>query len=248
MAMASSMSAGELHHDVHFRFPVREVENDRVKLVPFVSSLHAELFIQGSVNHPELFRFHGPYDSMVAFVEELIEGFIIPEPGATLYVITDKTRSPPHSPSPSEVDFAGVIGYLNTDATHLKTEIGYITILPPFQRTHVTTNAVGLLMEYALNPPSLSGLGLRRVQWQANELNYRSVQAAERMGFKREGTFRWDRVLPSGKGKPGDSVQSRAGDPKSDCVGTHTAILGICWDDWENGGREEALRIMARQS
>ncbi|KAI5986711.1 acyl-CoA N-acyltransferase [Pisolithus marmoratus] len=245
--MTSSISVGEFHHGVNFRFPVREVENDRVKLVPFVSSLHAELFIQGSVNHPELFRFHGPYDSMAAFVKELIEGFIIHEPSATLYVITDKTRSLPHSPSPSEVDFAGVIGYLNADAMNLKTEIGYITILPPFQCTHVTTNAVGLLMEYALNPPSFSGLGLRRVQWQTNQLNYRSVQAAERMGFKREGTLRWDRVLPGGKGKPGDSVQSRAGDPKPDSVGRHTAILAICWDDWENGGREEVQRLMARR-
>lgn len=141
-----------------------------------------------------------------------------------------------------------MLGYLITDTTHLKTEIGYITILPPFQRTHVTTNAVGLLMEYALNPPSLSGLGLRRVQWQTNELNYQSVHAAERMGFKMEGTLRWDRVLPSGKGKPGSSVLLKAGDPRSDCVGRHTAILAICWDDWENGGKEEALRLMARQN
>ncbi|KAI5986712.1 hypothetical protein EDC04DRAFT_1538463 [Pisolithus marmoratus] len=234
MTMASSLSAGEFNHDVNFHFPVREVENDRVKLVPFVvssntgrnsaedrchqsqSSLHAELFFRGSVNHPELFCFlpYGPHESTAAIVEELVAGLIAPDPGATLYAIIDKTRSLPHSPSPSEVDFAGVIGYLNTNTMHLKTEIGCVTILPPFQRTHVTINAVRLLMEYALNPPSLSGLGLRRVQWQANELNYRSVQAAERMGFKREGTFRWDRVLPSGKGKPGDSVQSRAEDPK----------------------------------
>ncbi|KAI6030233.1 acyl-CoA N-acyltransferase, partial [Pisolithus marmoratus] len=248
--MASSMSVGEFHSAINFRFPVQEVENDRVKLVPFVPSLHAELFLQGSVNHPELFRFlpYGPFDSTAAFIEGLIEGFISPDPGASLYTIIDKTRSLPQSPSPSEVDFAGVIGYINTDTTHLKTEIGAITILPPFQRTHVTTNAVGLLMEYALNPPLLSGLGLRRVQWQTNELNSQSIRAAERMGFKREGILRWDRTLPSGKGKPGDPVQSRAGDPKPDWVGRHTAILAICWDDWENGGREEVQRLMARRN
>lgn len=247
--MNSSMIVGECYHCGNFPFAVREVENDRVKLVPFVSSLHADLFFQGSVNHPELFRFlpYGPYDSAAEFVEGLIEGFINSHPGAALYAIIDKTHSFPHSLSPSQADFAGVIGYLNTSTTHLKTEIGCITILPPFQRTHVTTNAVGLLMEYALNPPSFSGLGLRRVQWQADELNFQSIQTAERMGFKREGTLRWDRVLPSDKGKPGNSTQSRAGDPKSDCVGRHTAILAICWDDWENGGREEVLRLMARR-
>ncbi|KAI6131051.1 hypothetical protein EDD16DRAFT_960421 [Pisolithus croceorrhizus] len=244
------MVVGEFHHDVSFHFPVREVENDRVKLVPSVPSLHAELFFQGSVNHPELFRFLscGPYDSTTTFAEEFIEGFINPDPGSALYAIIDKTRSPSRSHSPSEANFARVLGHLITDTTHLKTEIDYITILPPFQRTHVTTNAVGLLMEYALDPPSLSGLGLCRVQWQANELNYQSVHAAERMGFKMEGILRLDRVLPSGKGKPGSSIPSKAGDPRSDCVGRHTAILATCWDDRENGGREKALRLMARRN
>ncbi|KAI5986710.1 hypothetical protein EDC04DRAFT_2824174, partial [Pisolithus marmoratus] len=210
--MTSLMSVGEFHSTINFRFPVREVENDRVRLVPFVVSpnphrsgckstkdrrrqlkplLHAELFLQGSVNHPELFRFlpYGPFDSTAAFIEGLIEGFI-----------NKTSQSPSTLASPSEVDFAG-------------TEIGAITILPPFQRTHT------------------------------NELNSQSVRAAERMGFKREGTLRWDRALPSGKGKPGNSVQSRAGDPKPDCVGRHTAILAICWDDWENGGKRGSTEV-----
>lgn len=85
------MIVGEFHHDVNFHFPVREVENDRVRVVPFVSSLHAELFFRGSVNHPELFRFlsYGPYDSTATFVEEFIEGFINPDPGSALYAIID---------------------------------------------------------------------------------------------------------------------------------------------------------------
>ena len=125
-----------------------------------------------------------------------------------LYAIIDKTRSPhPTSASlshaPSQVNFAGVLGYLNSCPIHLKTEIGFLIVLPPFQRTHVTTNAVGLLLLYALNLPSISdsvpfpGLGLRRVQWQTNELNAKSIRAAERMGLKMEGILRWDRVLPA---------------------------------------------------
>ncbi|KAI6131757.1 acyl-CoA N-acyltransferase [Pisolithus thermaeus] len=246
------MVAGDLY-DVNFHFPVRELQNDRVKLVPFATVPHAELFFQGSVNYPELYQYlpYGPYESATKFVETLIEGRIRPNPANTLYAIIDKTRSHPDSPSPSQADFAGVIGYLNTDVSNLKTEIGFIKILPPFQRTHVTTNAIGLLMQYALNQPSYvhaPGLGLRRVQWQANALNLKSIRVAERIGFKREGTLRWDRALPVGEGKVGNGAQLREGDPKPEKVGRHTTILATCWDDWESGGREGTLCVMAHQN
>ncbi|KAI6127238.1 acyl-CoA N-acyltransferase [Pisolithus sp. B1] len=238
--MDSSMVVGDLH-DVNFHFPVRELQNDRVKVVPFATAPHAELFFQGSVNYPELYQYlpYGPYKSATEFVETLIEGRILPNPGNTLYAIIDKTP-----------DFAGVIGYLNTDVNNIKTEIGFIKILPPFQRTHVTTNAVGLLMQYALNQPShvhAPGLGLRRVQWQANALNLKSIRVAERMGFKREGTLRWDRALPADKGKVGNGAQLREGDPEPERVGRHTTILATCWDEWESGGREGTLCVMAHQ-
>ncbi|KAI6030231.1 acyl-CoA N-acyltransferase [Pisolithus marmoratus] len=240
--MASSMVVGDLH-DVNFYFPVRELQNDRVRLVPFAMIPHAELFFQGSANYPELYQYlpYGPYESATEFVKTLIDGRIL----------IDKTRSHPDSPSPSQADFAGVIGYLNTDITNLKTEIGFIKILPPFQRTHVTTNAVGLLMQYALNQPShlrAPGLGLRKVQWQTNALNLKSIRVAERMGFTKEGTLRWDRALSADRGKVGNGAQLREGDPEPGKVGRHTIILAICWDDWENGGREGALRAMAYQN
>ncbi|KAI6131756.1 hypothetical protein EV401DRAFT_2086647 [Pisolithus croceorrhizus] len=207
--MASLMVVRELHHDVNFHFPVREVENDSNTRTVREPSLHAKFFFQGSLH----------------FIEEFIEGFINSDPGSALYPIIDKTRSPSRSRSPLEANFAEALGYLITDTAHLKTEIGYITILPPFQ------SHTWLLMEYALNPPSLSGLGLRRVRWRTNEVNHQSVHAAERIGFKMEGIFRRNRVLHSGKGKPGSSILSRAGDPRSNCVGRHTSVLAMCWDD-----------------
>ena len=186
----------------------------------------------------------------------LIEGRIGPDPSMILYAIIDKTRSPhpastASSHMPSQADFAGIAGYLNTEPMHFKTEIGFIIVLPSFQRTHVTTNTVGLLMQYALELPSSSffpGLGLRRVQWQTNALNTKSIRAAERMGFKMEGILRWDRVLPGGKGKPHNGIELRANDPKPGAPGRDTAMLSICWEDWENGGREKVLKLMARQS
>ncbi|KAG6333477.1 hypothetical protein ID866_5614 [Astraeus odoratus] len=263
MTPAKEPAAVARAFNANFCFPVKELESDRVKLTPFIDygsanlqpSAHADLFFQGLAAHPELFQFlpFGPYGSAAELTRDLIAGRIAPDPSMVLYAIIDKARSPLHSsslPSPSQVDFAGTIGYLNTCPTHLKTEIGFIIVLPPFQRSHVTTNAIGLLLQYALNSPSDSGefpgLGLRRVQWQANELNLRSIRVAERMGFKREGTLRWDRVLPSGKGKPGNGAQIREGDPKPGTLGRHTVMLAICWDDWEEGGKGEVLRMMAR--
>ncbi|KAI6008879.1 acyl-CoA N-acyltransferase [Pisolithus orientalis] len=245
------MVVGDLH-SANFQFPVRELQNDRIRLVPFATTLHAELFFQGSVNHPELYRYlpYGPYESATEFVETFINNRIRPIPGNILYAIIDKTRSHPDSPAPSQADFAGVIGYLNTDMSNLEIEIGFIKILPPFQCTHVTTNAVGLLLQYALNRPShlhAPGLGLRRVQWQANVLNLKSIRAAERMGFMREGVLRWDRALPADRGKVGNGAPLREGDPEPEKMGRHTAILAICWDDWENGGEEGALCVMVRQ-
>jgi len=153
------------------------------------------------------------------------------------------------------------MGFLNTSPANLSTEVGFAIILPPFQRTHVTSNAIGLLLQYALDPPSDSsdgdgsisfgreqrggrgGLGLRRVQWQANSLNTASIRAAERMGFKHEAVLRWDRVLREGreKGKVGN------GREVSDDIGRDTIMLSLCWDDWEGGGREKVLGVMERR-
>lgn len=170
-----------------------------------------------------------------------------------LYAILNKTRSHPTvndgtDAPPSSADFAGTIGYLHGSPTNLSIEVGFIIVLPPFQRTHVTTNAVGLLLRYALDLPTASppGLGLRRVQWQASERNQASIRVAERMGFKREARLRWDRVFIGGRGKVGNGEDIREGDPKPGTLGRHTVLLAICWDDWENGWREQVTRLMDR--
>jgi len=91
-------------------------------------------------------------------------------------------------------------------------------------------------------------LGLRRVVWQANYLNKASVRLAERLGFHMEGIKRWDRVLPIGKDSASNGRARHEGDPKRDHVGRDTAILSLCWDDWEKGRKEKLAGIMARTS
>jgi len=129
-------------------------------------------------------------------------------------------------------------------------------ILPAFQRTHVASNAVGILLHYTLDLPTsssplisvkgpTSALGLRRIVWQAHHLNKGSIRLAERMGFKIESVLRWDRVLPTSKVGNGRDV--REGDPRKERAGRDTAMLSLCWDDWEGSAKIVVDRAIARR-
>ncbi|KAL8710358.1 MAG: hypothetical protein Q9225_007306, partial [Loekoesia sp. 1 TL-2023] len=136
------------------------------------ASTHAPEFFALSSPHPSLYAHipRGPYSSLDDFLTDFINS-VDPNPAWQLYAIIDKTRptsQPTNDPSGA---LAGMICYLSSSAQHLSTEIGFLVILPAFQRTHVTTNAVGLLLRYALDSPDEGGLGLRRVQWQASSVN-----------------------------------------------------------------------------
>ena len=225
-------------YDVNFCFKIipEALENERVQLTPIIPRVHSAEFFSYIEKHPELYRFY-PFHAAKTHEELLLqlELLIRRDPTFVLFAIIDKTR---------ENAFAGVIGLLHTIAQHSITEIGYVLVFPPFQRTHVTSNATGLLLHYCLEVPSASppGLGLRRVEWRANVMNRPSVAAAERMGMRMEGTLRWHYILPEGK----EGNATRVDDPYKG-VGRDSVMLSMCWDDWENGSREKVQEIMARQ-
>ncbi|KAG6372492.1 hypothetical protein JVT61DRAFT_7596 [Boletus reticuloceps] len=89
------MSTPLAPYDVNFCFPVRELENDRVKLTPSIPAQHADLFFQGTSSHPELYQHlpFRPFSSSTPFIEQLVQGRIQPDPSCTLYAIIDKTRT-----------------------------------------------------------------------------------------------------------------------------------------------------------
>ncbi|KAJ7870147.1 hypothetical protein B0H14DRAFT_3107131 [Mycena olivaceomarginata] len=201
-------------HDVNFCFPIpQQLENERVKLVPFIQVFNYLLL--------------GPFTTAADFVATLITARIQPDPGNVLFAVFDKTAA-------GAPQLAGIIGFLDTSAVHLCTEIGFVITLPRFQRTHVTRRPRG-------------GLGLRRVAWTANIHNAGSIRVAERLGFRREGVLRWERVLPMSRTEDvGNGGGARSGDPKYGCLGRDTLLLSLCWDDWEGGAREAVDAIMQR--
>ncbi|EJD05019.1 acyl-CoA N-acyltransferase [Fomitiporia mediterranea MF3/22] len=241
-----------LGFDPNFVFPVRNLETARVKLTPFNPELHAKEFFEQVKPHPELFRFYfnvSPPTSVEDFVDNFFESKMHKVETNATFAVFDKTgKSSRESPR-----LAGMISLIYTNTTHQFCEIGYVMTFPKFQRTYVTSNAVGLLLHYCLELPAHlakgeqkygPGLGLRRVQWQADSQNSPSIRCAKRIGFKWEGIIRWTLILLEGKGGSPPSAE-RAGLHPGD--GRHNAILSMCWDDWElEGGREHVQKEMNR--
>ncbi|KAF8322458.1 acyl-CoA N-acyltransferase [Clavulina sp. PMI_390] len=236
----------------NFVFPVKTLSNDLVELSPFDPAKHSALQALAVKDDPLLYRYlgFGPISSEEQF-NEYFNRVFQPDPTFCLFAIKDKTKVDPAHPDPHPTPgdltpetFAGVLAFMTCSVANSMGEIGCITIYRPFQRTHVLTNACGLLLHYALDPPSVGGLGLRRMQWQANTENLPSVNAAKRMGFRFEGVLRWWRVLPQNKKGLVPEDMERESDAEWRGPGRHEAMLSICWDDWEGGVREEMDKKM----
>ncbi|KAI4161330.1 MAG: hypothetical protein LQ342_004997 [Letrouitia transgressa] len=224
-----------------FHFPVKDLSNDQVKLEPFIASKHGPAFFSASAPYPEIYAHipRGPYDTESSFLSDLIEP-THSDPDWLVFAVISLS-DPPGA-------LAGVIAYLNTSPVHLVTELGMVITFPAFRGSGVTANAVGLLLQHALDAPELGGLGLRRVVWQANSVNGASRRLAEKMGFRFEAVLRWDRVFRDGKrkGKVGNGRALPRGAGEGD-LGRDTVVYAICWDEWEEGGREKVREVMERK-
>jgi RimJ/RimL family protein N-acetyltransferase len=183
--------------------------------------------------NPDLFKYvYFPVmDTEVDFMREFYDKHVSVSPDQCLYVIFDKVTAPGKENNYS--NYAGTIALTGTNPVDAVTEIG-VLIFPEFQRTHVATNAIGLLLLWTLDPPSAGGLGLRRVQWQTHAENAASRRAALRMGFEFEGIARWNHVFPHGKvALPVEALEKRNG-TKGEFPGRHTAVFSIVWEEWDD--------------
>jgi RimJ/RimL family protein N-acetyltransferase len=160
-----------------------------------------------------------------------------------LFAIYDKQTAP--ETANTSANYAGIISLTAVNPVHAVAELG-VVIFPEYQRTHVATNAIGLMLFWTLDPPSRGGLGLRRVEWQTHAANMASRNAALRMGFELEGIARWQRVFVGGKiALPVDELEKRNG-TKGEVPGRHTAIFSIVWDEWEDK-RPQIVAVMERK-
>jgi len=86
-------------------------------------------------------------------------------------------------------EFAGLIGFKDTDRQNKKTEIGY-WLSEGFQKQGIVTKAVEKLCEYAFNE-----LDINRVQIKCAVGNVPSKNVPKRLGFKLEGIERQGELL-----------------------------------------------------
>ena len=89
----------------------------------------------------------------------------------------------------------GQTSYLDIDAGNGVIEIGNIWFGPELQRSRGSTEALFLMLCYAMDD-----LGYRRMQWRCNSLNRRSRHAAARLGFRFEGIF-YNHLIFKGKNR-----------------------------------------------
>lgn len=166
-------------------------------------------------------------------------------PAAFLFAIVDITQKP--SPEDEEGEVAGIIGLLNASKDYLSAEIGPIVILPKYQRTHVTSNALGLLMRTAYAPSDKGGLGLVRTEWHCNSTNISSTKVAERMGYQKVGIIPYHMKFPLGKraGKLGNGKALPPGSDPDD-LWRDTVYYSLSWDVWEGEAREKVEKAMSR--
>jgi hypothetical protein len=96
------------------------------------------MFFEASKDHPEIYTYlpWGPFNSLLELEQGILDRWIKIDRTRALFAVFDKNlRSVP--------TLAGVIGFLNTSVEDLWTEIGFVVTLPRYQRTHVTSNAIG---------------------------------------------------------------------------------------------------------
>ena len=91
--------------------------------------------------------------------------------------------------------FEGQASLMDINASNGVIEIGHIWFGPRLQQTRAATEALYLMIRYAMDD-----LGYRRMQWRCNSLNEKSRGAARRLGFRFEGIF-YNHLIFKGKNR-----------------------------------------------
>ena len=93
-------------------------------------------------------------------------------------------------------EIMGTTRIYGVDQTNYSCEIGSTFYGKQYQRTHVNTTCKYLLLKYCFEQ-----IGMIRVQFKTDELNLSSQRAIERIGGKKEGILRNERIRSNGSAR-----------------------------------------------
>lgn len=116
---------------------------------------------------------YGPFERLADFTT-WFEGVCLKD-DPLFHVVSNKANNKP----------IGLASFLRIEPNAGSIEVGHIHFSPLLQRTPMATEAMYLMMKRVFDE-----LHYRRYEWKCDALNKPSVQAAKRLGFTYEGTFR----------------------------------------------------------
>jgi RimJ/RimL family protein N-acetyltransferase len=160
------------------------------RLEPLVARTHAAALHAAYSGHPDdanwTYLPYGPFSSTKEYATwvESMESCDDPIPFAILSGLGNQP--------------GGVASYLRINPAEGSIEVGHLCYSPALRRTTATTEAMYLMMRRAFDE-----LGYRRYEWKCDSRNMDSRRAAERLGFRYEGTFRQAMVM---KGRNRDTA------------------------------------------
>ncbi|WGL53616.1 GNAT family protein [Nocardioides sp. BP30] len=155
------------------------LEGRYVTVVPLHSAYYADLL--GAVC--------GPDDGGLWTYRPVSMPRTLPELWMHLAAVIDQPASMTYAFLPREGEYAGraagIASLQRLVPAYGQVEVGGVLLGRALQRTRAATEAIHLLMRYALDD-----LGYRRFEWKCDSLNEPSRTAAVRLGFAYEGRFR----------------------------------------------------------
>ncbi|ESR24599.1 GNAT family N-acetyltransferase [Lutibaculum baratangense] len=172
------------------RPPRDPIEGRTVRLEAFDVARHArhlfDAFQSDAEGHIWDYLAYGPFPDLTSYVTHARRTMVGRDP--FFHAIVDKATERP----------TGVAALMRIVPEHGVIEVGHLCYGPALQRTVQATEAQYLLMRRVFEE-----LGYRRYEWKCNAENEASMRAAERLGFRYEGTFRKHMVV---KGRNRDTA------------------------------------------
>ncbi|MTH99514.1 GNAT family N-acetyltransferase [Roseibium sp. RKSG952] len=156
--------------------PYTPMEGRFCTVVPLDINRHSpglyRAFAQDADGHNWTYLPYGPFGTELEFEDWVRANCADADP--MFHTVLDRDETP-----------VGLASFLRIAPAAGSIEVGHIHFSPLLQRTPMSTETMYLMMRRVFDE-----LGYRRYEWKCDALNAPSRNAAERLGFTFEGTFR----------------------------------------------------------